>query len=59
MYNCVYLWYVGRPDGFAGRGSPKADLESSHDAEKVSTRTSASSPTGGHVADIYLANLNK
>uniref|UniRef100_A0A8C1HXW9 SLIT-ROBO Rho GTPase activating protein 2 n=1 Tax=Cyprinus carpio carpio TaxID=630221 RepID=A0A8C1HXW9_CYPCA len=27
--------------------------------EKVSTRASASSPTGGHVADIYLANLNK
>uniref|UniRef100_A0A4W4GNK4 SLIT-ROBO Rho GTPase activating protein 2a n=1 Tax=Electrophorus electricus TaxID=8005 RepID=A0A4W4GNK4_ELEEL len=44
-----------------GRGSPKADFEASHEAveEKVSTRGSASSPTGGHVADIYLANLNK
>lgn len=49
-----------RPDGYAGRGSPKADLEASHDAvEEVSTRASASSPIGGHVADIYLANLNK
>uniref|UniRef100_A0A671SAD8 SLIT-ROBO Rho GTPase activating protein 2a n=1 Tax=Sinocyclocheilus anshuiensis TaxID=1608454 RepID=A0A671SAD8_9TELE len=52
---------TNKPDGYAGRGSPKADLEASHDAveEKVSTRASASSPTGGHVADIYLANLNK
>lgn len=50
-----------RPDGYAGRGSPKADLEASHDSveEKVSARASASSPIGGHVADIYLANLNK
>uniref|UniRef100_A0A668AJT7 SLIT-ROBO Rho GTPase activating protein 2 n=1 Tax=Myripristis murdjan TaxID=586833 RepID=A0A668AJT7_9TELE len=28
-------------------------------AERVSTRGSAASPTGAHVADIYLANLNK
>uniref|UniRef100_A0A8C1X1G9 SLIT-ROBO Rho GTPase activating protein 2 n=1 Tax=Cyprinus carpio TaxID=7962 RepID=A0A8C1X1G9_CYPCA len=57
----VSLILCDRPDGYAGRGSPKADLEASHDAveEKVSTRASASSPTGGHVADIYLANLNK
>uniref|UniRef100_A0A4W6DPL5 SLIT-ROBO Rho GTPase activating protein 2 n=1 Tax=Lates calcarifer TaxID=8187 RepID=A0A4W6DPL5_LATCA len=27
--------------------------------ERVSTRGSAASPTGAHVADIYLANLNK
>ncbi|KAB5536942.1 hypothetical protein PHYPO_G00113110 [Pangasianodon hypophthalmus] len=47
--------------GYTGRGSPKADLEAPHDGieEKVSTRGSASSPIGGHVADIYLANLNK
>lgn len=47
--------------GYTGRGSPKADLEGPHDGveEKVSTRGNASSPIGGHVADIYLANLNK
>lgn len=56
-----YIVVQDMPDGYAGRGSPKADLEASHDSveEKVSTRASASSPTGGHVADIYLANLNK
>uniref|UniRef100_A0A672RRL6 SLIT-ROBO Rho GTPase-activating protein 2-like n=1 Tax=Sinocyclocheilus grahami TaxID=75366 RepID=A0A672RRL6_SINGR len=56
-----YIVVQDMPDGYAGRGSPKADLEASDDAveEKVSTRASASSPTGGHVADIYLANLNK
>nr|B0S6J3.1 RecName: Full=SLIT-ROBO Rho GTPase-activating protein 2; Short=srGAP2 [Danio rerio] len=56
-----YIVVQDMPDGYAGRGSPKADLEGSHDSveEKVSTRASASSPTGGHVADIYLANLNK
>ncbi|XP_062843181.1 SLIT-ROBO Rho GTPase-activating protein 2 isoform X2 [Trichomycterus rosablanca] len=44
-----------------GRGSPKADLDASQEAgeEKVSTRGNASSPSGSHVADIYLANLNK
>ncbi|XP_028652519.2 SLIT-ROBO Rho GTPase-activating protein 2 isoform X2 [Erpetoichthys calabaricus] len=45
------------------RGSPKAEVDAASDAtppeEKVSTRGSISSPTGGHVADIYLANLNK
>uniref|UniRef100_A0A671LUP7 SLIT-ROBO Rho GTPase-activating protein 2 n=1 Tax=Sinocyclocheilus anshuiensis TaxID=1608454 RepID=A0A671LUP7_9TELE len=53
-----YIVVQDMPDGYAGRGSPKADLEASHDAaeEKVSTRASASSPTGGHVADIYLVN---
>ncbi|XP_031423701.1 SLIT-ROBO Rho GTPase-activating protein 2 isoform X3 [Clupea harengus] len=58
-----YIALQDMPDGFTGRGSPKADLEGSHESglqgEKVSTRGSASSPTGGHVADIYLANLNK
>ncbi|XP_051957364.1 SLIT-ROBO Rho GTPase-activating protein 2 isoform X2 [Xyrauchen texanus] len=56
-----YIVVQDMPDGYAGRGSPKADLEASNDAveEKVSTRASAGSPIGGHVADIYLANLNK
>ncbi|KAI4884834.1 hypothetical protein NFI96_021013 [Prochilodus magdalenae] len=56
-----YIVVQDTADGYPGRGSPKADLEASHEnmEEKVSTRGSASSPTGGHVADIYLANLNK
>uniref|UniRef100_A0A8C2EBG0 SLIT-ROBO Rho GTPase-activating protein 1 n=1 Tax=Cyprinus carpio TaxID=7962 RepID=A0A8C2EBG0_CYPCA len=54
-----YIVLQDMPDGYAGRGSPKADLEADAVEEKVSTRASASSPTGGHVADIYLANLNK
>ena len=47
----------------AGRRSPRTDVDgacdSSHLEEKLATRGSVSSPTGGHVADIYLANLNK
>ncbi|XP_023688142.1 SLIT-ROBO Rho GTPase-activating protein 2 isoform X2 [Paramormyrops kingsleyae] len=58
-----YVVVQDMEDGVAGRGSPKADAELAADAmpleEKVSTRGSLSSPTGGHVADIYLANLNK
>uniref|UniRef100_A0A668AFJ1 SLIT-ROBO Rho GTPase activating protein 2 n=1 Tax=Myripristis murdjan TaxID=586833 RepID=A0A668AFJ1_9TELE len=47
-----------RADG--GRGSPKPDVDSRDILEeRVSTRGSAASPTGAHVADIYLANLNK
>ncbi len=47
-----------RSDG--GRGSPKPDVDSRDLLEeRVSTRGSAASPTGAHVADIYLANLNK
>lgn len=47
-----------RVDG--GRGSPKPDVDSRDLLEeRVSTRGSAASPTGAHVADIYLANLNK
>ncbi|XP_071225275.1 SLIT-ROBO Rho GTPase-activating protein 2-like isoform X2 [Salvelinus alpinus] len=40
-----------------GRGSPKTEAELQE--EKVSTRGIAASPTGAHVADVYLANLNK
>uniref|UniRef100_A0A8C2XGS1 SLIT-ROBO Rho GTPase-activating protein 1 n=1 Tax=Cyclopterus lumpus TaxID=8103 RepID=A0A8C2XGS1_CYCLU len=43
-----------------GRGSPKPDVDSRDLLEeRVSTRGSAASPTGAHVADLYLANLNK
>uniref|UniRef100_A0AAZ3S3N9 SLIT-ROBO Rho GTPase-activating protein 2 n=1 Tax=Oncorhynchus tshawytscha TaxID=74940 RepID=A0AAZ3S3N9_ONCTS len=38
-------------------GSPKTEAELQE--ERVSTRGTAASPTGAHVADIYLANLNK
>lgn len=42
----------------AERGSPKPEVDSRDQLEeRVSTRGSAPSPTGGHVADIYLANL--
>uniref|UniRef100_A0A4W5KDW4 SH3 domain-containing protein n=1 Tax=Hucho hucho TaxID=62062 RepID=A0A4W5KDW4_9TELE len=40
-----------------GRGSPKTEAELQE--ERVSTRGIAASPTGAHVADVYLANLNK
>ncbi|XP_077458459.1 SLIT-ROBO Rho GTPase-activating protein 2 isoform X1 [Stigmatopora argus] len=44
----------------SGRGSPKSDVDTRDQLEeRVSTRGSAASPTGAHVADIYLANLNK
>lgn len=53
-----YIVIQDTPD--VGRGSPKPDLDSRDLLEeRVSTRGSAASPTGAHVADIYLANLNK
>ncbi|XP_014021797.1 SLIT-ROBO Rho GTPase-activating protein 2 isoform X3 [Salmo salar] len=50
-----YIVVQDMPDG--GRGSPKTEAELQD--ERVSTRGTAASPTGAHVADIYLANLNK
>lgn len=53
-----YIVVQDKSDG--GRGSPKPDVDSRDLlGERVSTRGSAASPTGAHVADIYLANLNK
>nr|XP_023853151.1 LOW QUALITY PROTEIN: SLIT-ROBO Rho GTPase-activating protein 2-like [Salvelinus alpinus] len=52
---CSLMCVCSRPDG--GRGSPKTEAELQE--ERVSTRGTAASPTGAHVADIYLANLNK
>ncbi|KAM3877898.1 SLIT-ROBO Rho GTPase-activating protein 2 [Diretmus argenteus] len=53
-----YIVVQDMSDG--GRGSPRPDMESRDMLEgRVSTRGSAASPTGAHVADIYLANLNK
>ncbi|XP_058860833.1 SLIT-ROBO Rho GTPase-activating protein 2-like isoform X2 [Acipenser ruthenus] len=58
-----YIVVQDTEDGLSERASPKSELEAApdgaHSEEKVSTRVSVSSPTGGHVADIYLANLNK
>nr|XP_020448381.1 SLIT-ROBO Rho GTPase-activating protein 2 isoform X3 [Monopterus albus] len=53
--------YIVVPDtADGGQGSPKPDVDSRDLLEeRVSTRGSAASPTGAHVADIYLANLNK
>uniref|UniRef100_A0A8C3KXX2 SLIT-ROBO Rho GTPase-activating protein 2 n=1 Tax=Chrysolophus pictus TaxID=9089 RepID=A0A8C3KXX2_CHRPC len=41
--------------------SPKSEIEinSEPPEEKVMARAGASCPSGGHVADIYLANINK
>ncbi|XP_061543332.1 SLIT-ROBO Rho GTPase-activating protein 2 isoform X3 [Phycodurus eques] len=52
-----YIVVQDMTDG--GRGSPKSDVDTRDQMERVSTRGSAASPTGTHVADIYLANLNK
>ncbi|XP_046881989.1 SLIT-ROBO Rho GTPase-activating protein 2 isoform X2 [Hypomesus transpacificus] len=53
-----YIVVQDMPDG--GRDSPRADGETREMLEeRVSTRVIAASPTGAHVADIYLANLNK
>lgn len=43
------------------RSSPKSEIEviSEPPEEKVTARAGASCPSGGHVADIYLANINK
>uniref|UniRef100_A0A674BIT9 SLIT-ROBO Rho GTPase activating protein 2 n=1 Tax=Salmo trutta TaxID=8032 RepID=A0A674BIT9_SALTR len=50
-----YIVVQDMTDG--GRGSPKTEAELQE--ERVSTRGTAASPTGAHVADAYLANLNK
>lgn len=48
-------------DGVVERCSPKSEIEviSEPPEEKVTARAGASGPSGGHVADIYLANINK
>ncbi|XP_010143155.1 PREDICTED: SLIT-ROBO Rho GTPase-activating protein 2 isoform X3 [Buceros rhinoceros silvestris] len=48
-------------DGISERSSPKSEIEinSEPPEEKVTARAGASCPSGGHVADIYLANINK
>lgn len=50
-----------REDGMSERSSPKSEIETNSEPpeEKVTARAGASCPSGGHVADIYLANINK
>uniref|UniRef100_A0AAX7VB78 SLIT-ROBO Rho GTPase activating protein 2a n=1 Tax=Astatotilapia calliptera TaxID=8154 RepID=A0AAX7VB78_ASTCA len=58
--NAILLCFFFPSRSDVGRGSPKPDLDSRDLLEdRVPTRVSAASPTGAHVADIYLANLNK
>ncbi|XP_075471271.1 SLIT-ROBO Rho GTPase-activating protein 2 isoform X2 [Ascaphus truei] len=53
---------TGSEDPPSERSSPRSDpeqnSESTHE-EKVLARASLSCPSGGHVADLYLANINK
>lgn len=57
----TYLSLLPSEDGVVERSSPKSEIEvmSEPPEEKVTARAGASCPTGGHVADIYLANINK
>uniref|UniRef100_A0A672V6W0 SLIT-ROBO Rho GTPase-activating protein 2 n=1 Tax=Strigops habroptila TaxID=2489341 RepID=A0A672V6W0_STRHB len=56
-----YIVVQDTEDGASERSSPKSEIEinSEPPEEKVTARAGASCPSGGHVADIYLANINK
>ncbi|XP_027550839.1 SLIT-ROBO Rho GTPase-activating protein 2 [Neopelma chrysocephalum] len=56
-----YIVVQDTEDGVSERSSPKSEIEinSEPPEEKVTARAGASCPSGGHVADIYLANINK
>ncbi|XP_064029870.1 SLIT-ROBO Rho GTPase-activating protein 2 isoform X2 [Pogoniulus pusillus] len=56
-----YIVVQDTEDGLSERSSPKSEIElnSEPPEEKVTARAGASCPSGGHVADIYLANINK
>ncbi|XP_059947011.1 SLIT-ROBO Rho GTPase-activating protein 2 isoform X7 [Mesoplodon densirostris] len=55
-----YIVVQDTEDGVVERSSPKSEIEviSEPPEEKVTARAGASCPSGGHVADIYLANIN-
>ncbi|XP_023556914.1 SLIT-ROBO Rho GTPase-activating protein 2 isoform X5 [Octodon degus] len=55
-----YIVVQDTEDGVTERSSPKSEIEviSEPPEEKVTPRAGASCPSGGHVADIYLANIN-
>lgn len=53
---------TGSDDPPSERSSPRSDPEQSSEQlveAKITARASLSCPTGSHVADIYLANINK
>uniref|UniRef100_A0A8C6ZB62 SLIT-ROBO Rho GTPase-activating protein 2 n=1 Tax=Nothoprocta perdicaria TaxID=30464 RepID=A0A8C6ZB62_NOTPE len=56
-----YIVVQDTEDGISERSSPKSEIEinSEPPEEKVTARAGAGCPSGGHVADIYLANINK
>ncbi|XP_063274739.1 SLIT-ROBO Rho GTPase-activating protein 2 isoform X2 [Prinia subflava] len=56
-----YIVVQDTEDGMSERSSPKSEIETNSEPpeEKVTARAGASCPSGGHVADIYLANINK
>uniref|UniRef100_A0A8D0DKJ0 SLIT-ROBO Rho GTPase-activating protein 2 n=1 Tax=Salvator merianae TaxID=96440 RepID=A0A8D0DKJ0_SALMN len=56
-----YIVVQDTEDGTSERSSPKSEIEinSEPPEEKVTARTSSNCPSGSHVADIYLANINK
>ncbi|KAM6311116.1 SLIT-ROBO Rho GTPase-activating protein 2 isoform 3-T3 [Podargus strigoides] len=56
-----YIVVQDTEDGISERSSPKSEIETNSEPpeEKVTARAGASCPSGGHVADIYLANINK
>ncbi|XP_066192005.1 SLIT-ROBO Rho GTPase-activating protein 2 isoform X2 [Sylvia atricapilla] len=55
-----YIVVQDTEDGMSERSSPKSEIEiNSEPPEEKVTRAGASCPSGGHVADIYLANINK
>uniref|UniRef100_A0A7M4FXF8 SLIT-ROBO Rho GTPase-activating protein 2 n=1 Tax=Crocodylus porosus TaxID=8502 RepID=A0A7M4FXF8_CROPO len=56
-----YIVVQDTEDSISERSSPKSEIEinSEPPEEKVTARASANCPSGSHVADIYLANINK
>ncbi|CAH2220941.1 SLIT-ROBO Rho GTPase-activating 2 isoform X3 [Pelobates cultripes] len=53
---------AGSEDPPSERSSPRSEPEQSTESlheEKIMARATLSCPTGSHVADIYLANINK
>uniref|UniRef100_A0A670I984 SLIT-ROBO Rho GTPase-activating protein 2 n=1 Tax=Podarcis muralis TaxID=64176 RepID=A0A670I984_PODMU len=56
-----YIVVQDTEDGVSERSSPKSEIEvnSEPPEEKVTARAGSNCPSGSHVADIYLANINK
>ncbi|XP_070797651.1 SLIT-ROBO Rho GTPase-activating protein 2 [Pituophis catenifer annectens] len=56
-----YIVVQDTEDGMSERSSPKSEVEinSEPPEEKVTARAGSNCPSGSHVADIYLANINK